>query len=211
MTRPTVVGLLFALSCWLAPVRAAEPVPPPFQPPIEAPATQQARAEALPGPILGLPRESLEVRAFRLTQEWEHAPIVLDAADAWGLSPWLLLALLWVETGLDCDRVNPYSKAAGCGQFTRTGIRGLNRIRALRGDDRVFTRQDAFDPEKGIHATAELLSWLVDRYGTRPGVRSYNGGRYQKVFLDRVFRKVRALRLAAGLPPALPPRPQPQS
>jgi hypothetical protein len=151
-----------------------------------------------------LPLEPIEVRAFRATQTWIHAPLVLEAAAEWDISPWLLLALLWAESRLDCTKTNPRSHAAGCGQFTRTGITGLNRIRRARDDDRTFTRADAFDPREGIGATAELLAYLTTRYGVRGGVAAYNGGKRKRAFAGHVLRKLRALRLAAGLPPEAP-------
>lgn len=191
--RHTTTSLILAAVLLGAPARATE----------FAPATQPATGGvATTQPAPAVPHwEPIEFRAFRTTQTWIHAPIVLEAAQEWGLSPFLLLALLWAESRLDCTRVNPRSRACGCGQFTRTGIRGFNRIRAARGDDRTFTRADAFDPHKGIHATAEMLAHLVERYGVRGGAAAYNGGRHKRAFANHVLRKLRALRLAAGLPP----------
>lgn len=193
MRTPTTISLVLAAVLLGAPTRAAEP-------PV-LPASQSAETQPV-----SLPPEPVEIRAFRVTQTWIHAPIVLEAADEWGLSPWLLLALLWAESRLDCTQVNKRSGAVGVGQFTRTGIAGLNRIRRSRGDDRTFTRAGAFDPREGIGATAELLAYLTTRYGVRGGVAAYNGGKRKRAFAGHVLRKLRALRLAAGLPPEVPRR-----
>jgi hypothetical protein len=164
--------------------------------------TEKATGKATSAPT----PEPLERRAFRLTQSWEHAAHVLAAADRWDVSPWLLLALIYAESRLECTRVNPRSGAAGCGQFTRAGIRGLNRIRAHRGDPRTFTRALALDPREGISATAELLGYLVSRYGVRRGVAHYNGGRHARGFASGVLRQERRLRMEAGLPPPADPK-----
>jgi len=205
MPRPSVV-IAVALTLWLAPGRAAGPGGPatPSAPPNGPPAAAREAGGPSGGPLRPPDLEPAEVRAFRVTQTWEWAPDVHAAADEWGLSPWLLLALLWCESRLDPTAVNRTSGAAGLGQFTATGRRGLERIRAARGEESTFTRDDAFAPEQAIPAAAELLSWLTTRYGIRGGVAAYNGGPYRREFAAGVLRKTRALRLEAGLPPELP-------
>jgi hypothetical protein len=162
-----------------------------------------------PTPALGQASRPVSVyAAYQITQEDEHDELIVDAAETWGLDPFLFKALLWEESGVCRKRINPDSGAAGCGQFTRTGIKGLNTIRCLRlhkrttcdlGDEE-FTREKALDPEEAIPAAAELLSWLIDRWGWS-AVAHYNGNKWKWAFSKRVFRTADRYRTMAGLPP----------
>lgn len=120
---------------------------------VMVPASQSAASQPTSAPA---PDDELLVhRAFRLTMNVPHQTIILAASVRWRVDPFVLYRLLDAESGLDCTQVNRRGKkpsyAAGCGQFTRTGIKGINTIRKLRGDSRRFTRADAFDPVEGIH------------------------------------------------------------
>lgn len=183
---------------------------------VVAPASQPAASQpaSAPAPLV---EELLVHRAFRLTMPVPHQGIILAASARWRVDPFLLYRLLDAESGLDCTQVNRRGKkpsyAAGCGQFTRTGIKGLNTIRKLRGDLRPFTRADAFDPVEGIHAAAELLGYWIQRFGVRVGVESYNGNVHRKPWAAEVLRRTERDRTRAGLPPrperrlSRPPRP----
>ena len=195
--------LACAVALLLAPGQAFDQVPGPLDPP--APAADTGRAAPLPPP------EPLRVRAYRLTHRDRLDPAILDAALDWDLDPFLFRALLWVESGLQPGIVNPRSGAAGIGQFTAVGRRGLERIRAARGEPGAFTRADALDPDLAIPAAAELLAYQVDRWGTFHGVAAYNGGKAKRAFARGVLRQARRFRLEAALPPDPPPARRPSS
>jgi soluble lytic murein transglycosylase-like protein len=169
--------------------------PHPASQPASAPATQPARPLTL-------------YETFRLTQEDTYDHLIVTAAEDWQLDPFLLKGLLWYESKFQPDIVNPTSRAAGIAQFVREGLRGLKRIRKLRGSDEPFTRRDAFNPEKAIPASAELLSYLTRRWGALGAIKHYNGGRSKDYFLIQVLKHTNRYRTAAGLPPLPGPRPK---
>lgn len=186
-------GLLAAITLlltlgfgYVAPARSLPP---------EAPATQ--------------PSSVTIYQAFDLTQTDEFDPLISQAAEDWRLDPFLLKGLLFEESGLNPKIRNKTSYAAGIAQFTTGGIRGMNVIRCQRmyqsyrcdlGDDE-FTRTKAYDPEEAIPAAAELLSYLISRWGRDYGVASYNGGRFKHGFARRVIRQTNRYRTLSGLPP----------
>lgn len=153
---------------------------------------------------------------YRLTHTEQFDDLIVDAAQEWNLDPFLFRALLDEESGRGKRLINRTSGAAGIPQFVRRGIRGLNEIRCLRlykrlkcdlGDDK-FTRAKAFIPEEAIPASAELLSYLLSRWGWS-GVAHYNGNTWKWGFAKRVYRKARLYRLQSGLPPMDRLRPRP--
>jgi soluble lytic murein transglycosylase-like protein len=163
--------------------------------------------------LLSAPSSQPSVRVFsiyevyQLTQEDEHDPLIVTAAEEWRLDPFLLKGLLYEESRLDPSIINKTSGAAGIAQFTRTGRQGLNRIRRQRGCDDELTYQKSLNPEHAIPASAELLSYLIGRWGRDYGIASYNGGRYKHGFARRVLRQANRYRTLSGLPP-LPTRPK---
>lgn len=154
------------------------------------------------------PAETLEDRAFRLTQDHPYDPIIYRAARAEKLDPFILKGLLYEESHLSATIINRISGAAGIGQFTRAGRAGLNRIRRARDNLEEFTYSHSFNPQKAIPAAAELLGYLINRWGRNYGIASYNGGKYKRYFMLKVLRQVNRYRVAAGLPPlSLPSHP----
>ena len=146
--------------------------------------------------------------AYRLTQEHELDDLIVAAAEDWMLDPFLLRGLLYEESRLVPNIINPRSGASGIAQFTRAGRKGLNTIRRMRGCDDEFTYAMTLEPEEAIPAAAELLSYLSSRWGRDAAVAHYNGGPNKKWFARRVLRWANRFRLESGLPPLPPPRPK---
>lgn len=136
-----------------------------------------------------------ELTAFRATQTGPYDVAIADAAEQFGLDPFLLKGLLWNESRLDEDLVGKriYRKvggkrravaggARGIAQFTAEGISAVNehrRRRHLRGERVVaFTRVQVMRPEVAIPAAAELLASYIERFGRDGGITAYNSGPY---------------------------------
>lgn len=185
-------GLLAAIALLLTlgfgNVTLARPLPPEA-----APASQPARVSIYD--------------VFDLTQTEEFDPLISEYSEVWDLDPFLLKGLLFEESRLDPKITNRTSGAAGIAQFTKAGRSGIMRIRRLRDCDEVFSYQDSLDPEKAIPAAAELLSYLVSRWGRNYGIASYNGGPFKHGFSRRVLRRTNRYRTMSGLPPLQSPRP----
>ncbi len=169
-------------------------------------------------------QQSLERQAFLTMQTHEHDPIVAAAAAEWGLDPFMLKALLLVESGMKAGAVNQRSGARGIAQFTgggRRGIVNLRQRRGLSGRDARFSASDAMDPKRAIPAAAELIAHLFDEYGRDGGLTAFNTGPWGGVLVRRVgywsarprvgpflllvLRQANKLRTEAGLPPLPPP------
>lgn len=137
---------------------------------------------------------------FAQTQVTELDQLILESSRVWGLDPFLLKALLWVESGFKPAVVNRKSGACGIAQFTRPAFIELNRMRDRRGSSEVFTRELARDPVHAIPAAAELLSGLFNRWGVRYGITNYNGGKYRHGFAREVLRHMNRFRAQVKLP-----------
>ena len=99
---------------------------------------------------------------------WREA--VFAEADRFGLDPWLLFAVMRVESAFDPEAVSP-TGAKGLFQFTaRTWAEVAGRL----GE----AGTDPFDPRAAIRFGAYYLAWLKDRFGgdLRLAVLAYNGG-----------------------------------
>jgi soluble lytic murein transglycosylase-like protein len=156
--------------------------------------------------------EPFEHHAFRLTQTDLYDPLILDSSRAWGLDPFLFKGLLFAESGFQTKKINPRG-AAGIAQLTPGGRYGVRTVRCLRGECRVFTLQDALNPQKAIPAAAELLAYMKRICGPDRMLGMYNTGRcgpWRRVFVNQVYRHINRFRVFGGLPPTSPPTPSPQ-
>lgn len=142
--------------------------------------------------------------AFSITQQETHDETILKAAQQWRLDPFLLKGLLIAESGLRPEIINKKSGAAGIGQFTASGRRGIANIRKQRGNSDGFSYADALDPKKAIPATAELLAYFhrVCK-NTGRALMAYNSGKCRGApsFVFAVTKHANRLRTASGLPP----------
>jgi soluble lytic murein transglycosylase-like protein len=179
------------------------------------------QVHAAPPAPASAPAEPLEIRVFRATQPEPLDPVILAAAVRWGHDPFLLKGLLYTESRLRRDIVNPRTGAAGIAQFTASGRRAVGFIRRARGATGRFTQANALDPVDAIDAAAEVLDYLRDRYGLDGALAAYNAGpatgrlvrrlgywgARDRVggFLLVVLRHANRLRTEAGLPPLPPP------
>lgn len=173
-----------------------------------APLEAAGTPSSAPAPVVVLSCSEI----FRTTQQDKFDHLILEAAEVWKLDPFLLKGLLYEESGLQPRIINCQKKkrgkcikssgAAGIAQFTKTGRKGLNDIRKLRGsDEEEFTYQDSLNPEKAIPGSAELLSYLINRWGRNRGIENYNGGKNKYYFMLRVLRQTNRFRTESGLPP----------
>jgi|GEM_PF-5306143 hypothetical protein len=134
-----------------------------------------------------------ELRTFAKTQNGPFDQTILNAAVRWNLDPFLLKGLLANESRLDPIRLGKYrvaehegtrvivsGGAAGIAQFSGGGIRAMALIRERqlrRGKPALtFDRQRALIPDEAIHAAAEFLRHLINRYGRDGGITAYNSG-----------------------------------
>jgi soluble lytic murein transglycosylase-like protein len=149
------------------------------------------------------PPETLEHRAFRLTQTDQYDRLILVAADLHRLDPFLYKGLLFTESRLRPHRISR-KQAAGIAQLTPGGRRGVRTLRCARGDCRPFTLADALNPRKAIPAGAELLAYHRRRCGQQRMLSAYNTGNchaHVHVFVRTVYRNTNRFRTASGLPP----------
>lgn len=143
---------------------------------------------------------------YRRTQSHEFDRLIVAAAETWRIDPFLFKGLLWIESGIGLRLINPKSGAAGIPQFTKSGRQGVTNIRKARGLNEPLTYEDCLVPEKALPAAAELLSYLVSRWGRDYGLASYNGGKDKHNFALRVLRQANRYRTESGLPPLPAPR-----
>jgi soluble lytic murein transglycosylase-like protein len=178
-------------------------------------------ADAAPRAPASAPAEAIELRVFRHTQQERFDPVILDAAIRWRHDPFLLKGLLYTESRLRHDIVNPRTGAAGIAQFTASGRHAVALLRRARGAKGPFTQANALDPVDAIDAAAEVLAYLRDQYGLDGALAAYNAGpgagsavlrrgywaARDRVggFLLVVLRHTNRLRTEAGLPPLAPP------
>ena len=137
-----------------------------------------------------------ELRAYALTQDGPHDGTILASAAVHRVDPFTLKALLWEESKLRPDAVNPRTGCAGIAQWCPSGRRGLEQLRG-----RPFTRAHALNPHEAIPAAAFMLAHLQRRWGAHGGIVWYNGGVDRHRFARGVVRTEARLRLAAGMPP----------
>ncbi len=186
------------------------------------PAPSPAAAE-LPGAS-----RAPEHAVFEKTQDGEFDQAILEAAEGFGVDPWLLKGLLINES-----RLNPRMRSrggVGIASMTPAGVRGVNEVRRGRGGHEFepFSMAKAMDPFEAIPAAAELLGHYTRLYGVAGGIAAYNGGhqhgravsrlgyseaqkrgalrwcgsvRMSGVYVTNVFAKANLLRSEAGLPP----------
>lgn len=196
-------GLAFGNPCTPAPSTTKPPKPPHVSPasqPASAPASQPAALD--------------ELLVYRMTQRGEHDGLIADAAERWGLSPWLVRGLLHHESRLQARARNENTGALGVGQFVPSGAAAVGRLQRARGVARPFTYRDALDPRLAIPAAAEMLAYLYDVCGgVWCALAGYNSGSVRAVvtgFVRSVEKHMNRFRCAAGLPPEPPlERPRP--
>lgn len=117
----------------------------------------------------------VEGGTFYVTQTGPHDTAVAQAAQKFGLSPFLLKGLLMTESRMDPAAGSKGGR--GIASFTPAGVAGVNWVRKKRGSQNVFTWAQTRDPEKSIFAAAELLSYRIKQFRSRDaGVSAYNGG-----------------------------------
>jgi len=153
---------------------------------------------------------SLVLRVFVRTQHGPFDDLIAAEAQRWQLDPFLIKGLLANESKLDAigsgkrrlrqrrgARVVVSGGAVGIAQFTRSGIRAINRLRKhrwLRGDAAAFhfTVRRALTPQEAIPAAAELLAVMIKRYGRDGGITAYNAGGTRGRIVARLgFRRAR--------------------
>jgi len=130
---------------------------------------------------------------FERTQHGPFDDLILAAAHRFKLDPFLLKGLIANESRLDPVR---YGKrrwgrrdgvpmvisggAVGIAQFTGPGIRAVNMLRKRRrraGEQALtFDLRRALLPQEAIPAAAELLAYLIRRFGRDGGITAYNAG-----------------------------------
>lgn len=140
-------------------------------------------------------RQHDELTVFRETQTGAFDALIADAAETWGIGPFLLKGLLFTESRLDPRLVGKriYQKvrgrrtrvgggARGIAQFTTEGVAALNEARQRRHRDgeRVapLRSNEVWNPRVAIPAAAELLRHYMERFGRDGGITAYNTGPY---------------------------------
>lgn len=149
-----------------------------------------------------------ELLVYRATQRGPHDLAIADAAERWGVSPWLMRGLLYHESKLQPAAVNEATGAAGVAQFTAGGRAGVSNLRRARGASPRFTLAHALDPREAIPAAAELLAYARDVCGGLwQALALYNTGSCHHLvtgFVRAVEKHMNRFRTAAGLPPVPP-------
>lgn len=127
-----------------------------------------------------------------------HATILLSAVTD-GLDPFVLHALLYVESGLSPSARNRVTGALGIAQFTRGGRAAVSRLQG-----RTFTAAMALEPHTAVRAASRFLRHLTHYCGgISYALAAYNSGkcRGRRVFIRAVLGKAAELRARAGLHP----------
>lgn len=104
--------------------------------------------------------EDPPIHPFLTIQESPYDRIVMETAMNYELSPFLLLALLFVESKLEEKAKSKKTSAVGIAQFTDSGRHAIGRIRG-----QPFTREDALSAEKAIPAAGQFLDYLREVCG----------------------------------------------
>jgi hypothetical protein len=105
-------------------------------------------------------------RATRAVQEFvpaRFAPLIIRAAQRWGVSAQLLAAQLYAESGF-----NPFARSPA-------GAEGIAQF--MPGTAQAMGLLDPFDPGAAIGAQAHLMRDLLGRFGSVPlALAAYNAG-----------------------------------
>jgi soluble lytic murein transglycosylase-like protein len=144
-----------------------------------------------------------EHQAFLASPESVHDELILAAAVAWELDPWVFRTLLRAESRLDPLARHPKTGAIGIAQLSRGGRRAVANLRRARGVPATLVdARKAFDPEEAIPAAAELLRHLVDRCRTvGRALRAYHtrGCGPPDAWARMILRRAARARRRAGL------------
>ena len=105
-------------------------------------------------------------RATRAVQSFvpaRFAPLIVRAAQRWGVSAHLLAAQLYAESNF-----NPFARSPA-------GAEGIAQF--MPGTAQAYGLGDPFDPEAAIDAQARLMRDLLGRFGSVPlALAAYNAG-----------------------------------
>jgi Transglycosylase SLT domain/D-alanyl-D-alanine carboxypeptidase len=105
-------------------------------------------------------------RATRAVQSFvpaRFAPLIIRAAQRWGVSAHLLAAQLYAESNF-----NPFARSPA-------GAQGIAQF--MPGTAAAMGLLDPFDPEAAINAQARLMRDLLGRFGSVPlALAAYNAG-----------------------------------
>jgi len=105
-------------------------------------------------------------RATRAVQSFvpaRFAPLIVRAAQRWGVSAHLLAAQLYAESNF-----NPFARSPA-------GAEGIAQF--MPGTAHAYGLTDPFDPEAAIAAQARLMRDLLGRFGSVPlALAAYNAG-----------------------------------
>jgi hypothetical protein len=105
-------------------------------------------------------------RATRAVQSFvpaRFAPLIVRAAQRWGVSAHVLAAQLYAESNF-----NPFARS-------RAGAEGIAQF--MPGTAAAVGLLDPFDPESAIDAQAHLMRDLLGRFGSVPlALAAYNAG-----------------------------------
>lgn len=92
-----------------------------------------------------------------------YAGLIQDAAEAHGLDPALVAAVVEVESGFDASAISP------------VGAMGLMQI--MPGTAAEWGLMEPFDAAANVDTGAAYLAWLLDRYGSvELALAAYNAG-----------------------------------
>ena len=142
--------------------------------------------------------ESAEQRAWAFLGP-AYGDLIWRSAAEHDLSPWILLALLMVESRMEARARHPRTAALGVAQFTTGGRWAVARLTG-----QPFTAAMALDPEHAVPAAAMLLGHLVKFCGGLPrALRAWHAGACAapRSWERHVLRVARRLRWENGLPP----------
>jgi hypothetical protein len=115
---------------------------------------------------LGFGAQGGDGRATRAVQSFvpaRFAPLIIRAAQRWGVSAHLLAAQLYAESNF-----NPFARSPA-------GAEGIAQF--MPGTADAIGLADPFDPEAAINAQAHLMRDLLGRFGSVPlALAAYNAG-----------------------------------
>ena len=115
---------------------------------------------------LGFGARGGDGRATRAVQSFvpaRFAPLIIRAAQRWGVSAHLLAAQLYAESNF-----NPFARSPA-------GAEGIAQF--MPGTAEAIGLADPFDPGAAINAQAELMRDLLGRFGSVPlALAAYNAG-----------------------------------